>query len=133
MELKYFWQQKKHFVNILFFMNRYYSEAAFCLIAFMLLSPKSVDPTLCRRAALSLAFVGVLPITFWAESLLVLRVWAIYGRNKIVLAFLLTFLACELSIGIWLYAAPGHGAVPLPQVNAEPFQMCLNAPSPTLP
>jgi hypothetical protein len=55
------------------------------------------------------------------------RVWAMYTGNRLLLAFLLLYLAAQTATGLWQYTVPGGTPAPDPVDNYE-YHCQLNVP-----
>jgi len=79
--------------------------------------------------------VGI-PLTFLPNMVIGLRVYALYGRNKVIGTFLVVFLLAELGVALWLYLTPSllPAMLPGPEsiTNNLALHVCLATNSPKL-
>ncbi|KLO19082.1 hypothetical protein SCHPADRAFT_89642 [Schizopora paradoxa] len=69
------------------------------------------------------------PLTFFPNFVIALRVYALYGRNKYLAALLGTYLLGEFGVALWVYLTPSMYSVQLPGpadiTNSSPVHVCL--------
>ncbi|KAF8524978.1 hypothetical protein JB92DRAFT_1351070 [Gautieria morchelliformis] len=75
---------------------------------------------------LELAFFTVVLIA--SSILLLLRVYALYNRNKWILGYLSSAILIQFAVCILISAFSGHGLLPRPSVDLPVFQGCLYPP-----
>ncbi|KAH8827701.1 hypothetical protein DL96DRAFT_1795821 [Flagelloscypha sp. PMI_526] len=81
-EVRYVWLTRWSLGKILFFLTRYLPLSDVCLSIFVLqLMNPTEDETACQKPYLVIALLDVIGILV-AQSILILRTWAIYDRNK---------------------------------------------------
>ncbi|KAF8510526.1 hypothetical protein JB92DRAFT_2831522 [Gautieria morchelliformis] len=74
--------------------------------------------------------LGFLTVVLTASSiLLLLRVYALYNRNKWILGCLSSVIAIQFALSIFVFIFPGGGPLPMPQIDLPVFQGCLFIPS----
>jgi len=67
------------------------------------------------------------PLTLFPGILMLIRVYAIYNRNKIILYGLSASLLLQTIAGLWEYTVRGGRAAPLPLDNYE-YHFCIYLP-----
>ncbi|KAF8582236.1 hypothetical protein K439DRAFT_1635452 [Ramaria rubella] len=83
----------------------------------------------CRRLA-SIEPLGLLTIALLiADTLLLLRVYALYHRSKRVGIYLGTLILCQVVVDCVLLTFPGGGPLDLPAIDLPVFNGCLFIPS----
>ncbi|KAF8526754.1 hypothetical protein JB92DRAFT_2871455 [Gautieria morchelliformis] len=75
---------------------------------------------------LELAFFTVVLIA--SSILLLLRVYALYNRNKWILGYLSSVILIQFAVCILLSALSDHGLLPMPPIDIPVFQGCLYPP-----
>ncbi|KAF8501346.1 hypothetical protein JB92DRAFT_866185 [Gautieria morchelliformis] len=113
-EVRYIWSNRISLAGFLFFLTRYYVLICIC---------KSVGP-------LQLAYLTVIIIP--SNILLLLRVYALYNRNKWILGYLGAVIVIQFAACIFVSTFPGHGPLPMPPIDLPVFQGCLYLPSTSL-
>ncbi|OBZ71234.1 hypothetical protein A0H81_08567 [Grifola frondosa] len=96
-EVRYVWNGRKGPLIWLFFLNRYLTPLAFIVNLYAYFSPVWT-PTHFVRYEGSMTLIGI-NVT---ALMMLLRVYAMYGRNKVVLSLLSLVLAVECSVNAWL-------------------------------
>ncbi|KLO07399.1 hypothetical protein SCHPADRAFT_650413 [Schizopora paradoxa] len=112
-EIKYIWKRKFTAVSFLFFMNRYYALCVF-IIGLIADSAPNFNFATCSRFALFQPLAGGIPLTIMPDMVIGLRVYALYGRNKLIAVLLANYLTAELGVALWLYLTPGGHPLNLP-------------------
>ncbi|KAF8993646.1 hypothetical protein BDQ17DRAFT_130354 [Cyathus striatus] len=99
-EVERVWMRKFNFVTILWFMNRYLSPLGYIIVivSFHDPWPKSV----CDRYVLFPEALKIIT-SFTIGVVFILRIYAIYFRNKIIAGFACVLLATELGVKIWAF------------------------------
>ncbi|KAF8524977.1 hypothetical protein JB92DRAFT_2877849 [Gautieria morchelliformis] len=123
--------------GFLFFVTRYYVPICLSVIISALTTKwgeavchvpigsfcKTVGP-------LEPAFLTVIVIA--SSILLLLRVYALYNRNKWILGYLSSVILIQFAVCIFVFTFPGRGPLPVPPIDIAVFQGCLFLPSASL-
>ncbi|OSD03712.1 hypothetical protein PYCCODRAFT_1434104 [Trametes coccinea BRFM310] len=111
-EIERFWSRKLSWPSFLFFLNRYLSVIGHIpvIIEFFGVIPESVSvrPKLCREYQQYHRIISIL-IQAVVAGLMLLRTYALYGRDRRVLALLLAILGVGAIVSLWVIIA-GHKA-----------------------
>jgi len=104
-EVKYLWRGKFTIVKFCFLINRY---VALCVLSFALLSSvlPSYDQSTCNRFILVVPLLGGIVLTYSINTVMFLRIYALYGRNKTLGFALAVYLLAELGVGLWSILTP---------------------------
>ncbi|KLO19452.1 hypothetical protein SCHPADRAFT_935255 [Schizopora paradoxa] len=62
--------------------------------------------TLCNRFILLAPLLGGIILTFSINVVIYLRIYALFGRNKVVATALMIYLLAELGVGLWSFLFP---------------------------
>ncbi|KAF8463027.1 hypothetical protein JB92DRAFT_3067908 [Gautieria morchelliformis] len=118
----------------LFFVTRYFVPISLSVITAALTTKwgKTVClvpiGSVCKTVGpLELAFFNVVGIA--SNFLLLLRVYALYNRNKWILGYLSSIVAIQFAASICIGAFPGSGPLLLPPIDIAAFQGCFFLPS----
>jgi len=134
-EVELMWKRKFSAVTLLFFINRYYSVAALCIGIFENIIP-AFTPTICKRMLLFQPLAAGIPLTFFPNFVISLRVYVLYGRNKYLAAMIMIYLLGEFGVALWVYLTPSMHFVQLPGpenvTNSLALHGCLAYSSPKL-
>ncbi|KLO12281.1 hypothetical protein SCHPADRAFT_429430 [Schizopora paradoxa] len=69
------------------------------------------------------------PLTMFPNFVVAIRVYAIYGRNKYLAAFMIIYLIAETGVGLWIYLTPSVYSIRLPGpesiTNSLALHRCL--------
>ncbi|TFK22814.1 hypothetical protein FA15DRAFT_757739 [Coprinopsis marcescibilis] len=117
-EVEHIWSYRPSVVSLLFAVNRYGNPLQFFAIFFMFNDPRW-SREVCQRHSLfkgasSIALIGVTTL------LMILRVWALYRNSRLVLAFMLFLLSCQIALSaaglntgfpVILSNVPIHGCI----------------------
>ncbi|KAF8532322.1 hypothetical protein JB92DRAFT_1313531 [Gautieria morchelliformis] len=142
-EVRYIWSSRVSLAGFLFFVTRYYVPICLSVITSALTTKWSeavcLVPigSLCFLLCFSCKAVGPLePVGFLtvvvtsSSILLLLRVYALYNRNKWILGYLSSVIVIHFSLSIFFFTFPGGGPFPMPPIDLPVFQGCLYLPSP---
>ncbi|KAF8577322.1 hypothetical protein K439DRAFT_1664259 [Ramaria rubella] len=91
-----------------------------------------VKKSVCKKFVPFEPFGFGIPLIAVPGFLLILRVYALYGRNFYVLVYLAVLLLAQVTVGIWQFAFPGGGPVMFPDVPGPVFHGCLYTAAPSL-
>ncbi|KZT36228.1 hypothetical protein SISSUDRAFT_1050162 [Sistotremastrum suecicum HHB10207 ss-3] len=132
-EIRTMWKQEKSLVFFLFILNRYYTIFALTVVTVGFFSPLlTPSVSMCARYAQFIPFGVSIPLLLIPGLLMTLRIWALYERNKFVLIYLLGLLVSQVALCFWIYSSPGHQALIFPDVDIEPFHLCIEIGPPQL-
>ncbi|ETW77234.1 hypothetical protein HETIRDRAFT_326903, partial [Heterobasidion irregulare TC 32-1] len=120
------WKKKKTYVLYLFLFIRYYAPVAVSVVAFGMLHTDTLHYR-CKSWMLFLPLGMTVPLMLFPGILMLVRVYALYNRNKIILGTLSIYLLVQTVTGIWQYTIPGGIPAPLPLDNYE-FHFCIYLP-----
>jgi len=109
-EIQYIWRRRLSLITYLFLINRYLTPLGFIVNMLAYLSPL-FTPEVCvhfvrYEGAFTTVSVGI------AASMMIIRVYAVYGENKGILALLALVLSAQVGVQAWLLS--GAQAVPHP-------------------
>jgi len=134
-EVELIWQRKFSAVTFIFFVNRYYSVAVLFIGILESIDP-AFTPLICKRMVLFQPLAAGIPLTFFPNFVVSLRVYALYDRNKYLAAMIIVYLLGEFGVALWVYLTPSMYAVPLPGpenvTNSLALHACLAYSSPKL-
>ncbi|KLO13131.1 hypothetical protein SCHPADRAFT_997570 [Schizopora paradoxa] len=134
-EIEYVWKRSRSAVTFLFFMNRYYAICVATIASMQAISPL-FNETVCKRMIYFQPLAVGIPLTFFPNFVIGLRVYALYGRNRALAAFLTLFLLGEFGVALWLYLTPTMFPAVLPGpesvTNSQALHVCLATNSPKL-
>jgi len=130
-ERDYFWKRKKGFVPYLFMLNRYYTMLAYIVTTFMFFLPKISTPV-CKKLGDFLPFGTGIPTLLMSGLLVAARVVAIYDNNLKLGAFLIMYLTAQSGVTLWAFLFPGAGPLPLPDIDLDAYEACIQLTSPRL-
>ncbi|VDB95493.1 unnamed protein product [Peniophora sp. CBMAI 1063] len=125
-EVQVIWKRNKTYVTYLFFLVRYYAPLAVAVVAFAYFSP-SLTRKMCGKWMYFLPLGISMPLCIFPAMLMSIRIYALYNRNKVILAGLFVYLAMQTAAGLWQYTVPGATPAPLPLDNYE-FHFCIYLP-----
>jgi len=127
-EVELIWKRKFSAVTFLFIMNRYYTLAVSTVADSEVIFP-IITPTICKRMILFQPLATGIPLTFFPNFVIALRVYALYERNKYLAAMLITYLLGEFGLALWVYLTPSIYAAQLPGpenvTNSMALHVCL--------
>jgi len=134
-EIKYIWKRRFSVVTFVYFINRYYALCDFTLLVFVEFST-AMDLSKCKRYVPFQPLGQGIPLTFFPDLVIGLRVYALYNRNKVIAVLLATYLTAELGVALWLYLTPSLSPVQLPGppevFNIPVLHLCIATASPKL-
>ncbi|KAI0051511.1 hypothetical protein FA95DRAFT_1602540 [Auriscalpium vulgare] len=125
-EVETVWKKKKTLVLYLFILIRYYAPIAVSVVAFGFFSP-TMTRERCANWMLFLPLGIVMPLTLLPGVLMLIRVYALYGRNKLVLFGLGSVLLSQTAAGLYQFTVKGGTPAPDPINNYE-FHFCIYLP-----
>ncbi|KAI0267290.1 hypothetical protein BC834DRAFT_1040623 [Gloeopeniophorella convolvens] len=125
-EVQTVWKKKKTFALYLFILVRYYAPLAVSVVAFGYFSTEMTRAR-CTHWMLFLPLGITVPLTLFPGILMLIRVYALYNRNKIILYGLATTLLAQTIAGIWQYTVSGATPAPDPLDNFE-YHFCIYLP-----
>ncbi|TFY70477.1 hypothetical protein EVG20_g2506 [Dentipellis fragilis] len=133
-EVQTVWKKKKTYVLCLFLfvgpfygvIVRYYALFAVIIVAFGFFSTEMTRER-CAHWMLFLPLGVTVPLMLFPGILMLIRVYALYNRNKVVLFGLSTILLAQTIAGIWQYSVSGGTPAPDPIDNYE-FHFCIYLP-----
>jgi len=125
-EVLYVWKRQKTFVLWLFLIIRYYAIIALTIVAIGYFSP-IISGTKCLHWSLFLPLGITMPLSIGPSILLSVRVYAMYGRSKVILAGLGTILCAQFAAGLWQYTVKGGRVAPDP-INNYLYHYCIYLP-----
>ncbi|KAI9508255.1 hypothetical protein F5148DRAFT_1198127 [Russula earlei] len=129
-EIQAVWKKKKTFPLYLFILVRYYALLAVSVVAFGYFSP-GMTRSRCSHWMNFLPLGITIPLTFFPGILMLLRVYALYNRNKVILYSLSSSLLLQIAAGLWEYTVRGGRPAPLPLDNYE-YHLCIYLPPRTI-
>jgi len=131
-EIEYIWKRDITVVTLLFFLNRYFALFALSFMVSMVVLP-AFTPEICKKFIEFQPFGYGIPLTILPDIVIGLRVYALYGRNRLIGIFLVLYLVAELGLGFWIYLTPSLFVVPIPGpesiTNSVALHWCQGAPS----
>ncbi|RDB18312.1 hypothetical protein Hypma_000493 [Hypsizygus marmoreus] len=118
MEVEHIWKSKMSIANVLFYLSRYLPFIDLPMVLYYALAPNISNKTCFQLYVISSGFtafgIGV------AESIMVLRTYALWGNNRRVLVFLMGLIAaCYIPVIVFLvvfFRSLKYGDPPLPTV-----------------
>ncbi|KAI0057280.1 hypothetical protein BV25DRAFT_1439848 [Artomyces pyxidatus] len=125
-EIQTVWKKKKTFVLYIFIAVRYYAPIAVSIVAFGFFST-AMTRERCAQWMLFLPLGITMPLSLFPGILMLIRVYALYNRNRIVLFGLSLILFAQTIAGIWQYTVSGGTPAPDPIDNYE-FHFCIYLP-----
>lgn len=125
-EIHTVWKKKKTFPLYLFIVVRYYALFAISVVAFGYFSA-AMTRSRCGHWMSFLPLGVTMPLTIFPGMLMLIRVYALYNRNKIILYVLSTSLLLQTVAGLWQYTVRGGKPAPLPLDNYE-YHFCIYLP-----
>lgn len=125
-EVQTVWKKKKTFVLCLFLFVRYYAPIAVTIVAVGYFST-AITQDRCAHWMLFLPLGVTMPLMLFPGILMLIRVYALYNRNKLVLYGLSFVLLVQTIAGIWQYTVKGGTPAPDPINNYE-FHFCIYLP-----
>ncbi|KAI0040333.1 hypothetical protein FA95DRAFT_887547 [Auriscalpium vulgare] len=128
-ELQTFWKKRKTPFLYLFIFVRYYAPLAMSVVAFAFFSPK-LTLDMCRHWMYFLPIAVTLGLMILCGALMAVRVYALWGKNRLVLGFCVTYLTAQAIVGIWSMLLPGGKPFPY-TLNNYQFHYCVYV-APTL-
>lgn len=130
LEIEYVWKRQKSFPLWLFVAIRYYALAALSIVAMGFFAP-AISGNVCQHWAQFLPLGITMPLSIGPSCLLILRVYAMYGRSKYILFGLGTILCAQFAAGLWQYTVKGGSYSPDP-INNYDFHYCVYLPPKSL-
>ncbi|KAF8526753.1 hypothetical protein JB92DRAFT_3093421 [Gautieria morchelliformis] len=128
-EVRYIWSNRISLAGSLFFVTRYFVPISLSVITSALTT--TWGEAVCKKVGpLEPALLTVIAIA--SSILLLLRVYALYNRNKWISGYLSSVTVIQLAVCIFVYAFPGRGPLPVPPIDLPVFQGCLFLPSASL-
>ncbi|KAI0313587.1 hypothetical protein OF83DRAFT_1038587, partial [Amylostereum chailletii] len=125
-EIQAVWKKKKTRVLYLFLFVRYYALCAVTVCAFGFFSTL-MNRERCARWMLFLPLGTVMPLTLIPGTLMLIRLYALYNRNRILLYALGALLGTQTAVGLWQFTLAGGTPAPLPLDNYQ-FHFCIYLP-----
>lgn len=125
-EIQTVWKKKKTFPLYLFILVRYYAPLAVSVVAFAYFSTY-MTRSRCARWMLFLPLGITMPLTIMPGILMLIRVYALYNRNRLILFGLSTSLVFQTVAGLWQYTVSGATPAPDPLNNYE-YHFCIYLP-----
>ncbi|TDL21942.1 hypothetical protein BD410DRAFT_789021 [Rickenella mellea] len=132
-EIEHIWKRRFSVVTLLFIVNRYYALLAFAVTVSAFFSPLFTHEV-CPQFAVFLPFAVGVVLIITPGIVMGLRIYALYGRNKILGAFIVMYLLAEFVLKCWINVFPGHHPLVLPPSapHIEAFQICIELASDSL-
>lgn len=125
-EIMFIWKTKKTWVSFVFLFSRYFSVACCIIISIPYFSPR-FTAKMCDRWAVFQLVQAAMALSA-SQVLMMLRVYAMSGRNKCILISL-SIIASGNSIFILVLAMlPGNKGIPLPNIDLEVYRLCYLSP-----
>jgi len=125
-EVQTVWKKKKTFPLYLFILVRYYALLAVSVVAYGFFST-GMTRSRCGHWMPFLPLGITMPLTLFPGILMLIRVYAIYNRNKIILYGLSASLLFQTIAGLWEYTVRGGRPAPDPLDNYE-YHFCVYLP-----
>ncbi|KAI0305352.1 hypothetical protein B0F90DRAFT_1703754 [Multifurca ochricompacta] len=125
-EVQTVWKKKKTFPLYLFVVVRYYAPLAVTVVAFGFFST-TMTRSRCAHWMLFLPLGITMPLTLFPGILMLIRVYALYNRNRVILYGLSASLLLQTVAGLWQYTVSGGVPAPLPLDNYE-YHFCIYLP-----
>jgi len=132
-ELEFVWKRNFTAATWLFFLNRYYAFFAIGIGLLEDISP-AFNPKICARMILFQPIAVGIPLTIIPNLIVILRIYALYQRNKPIAATLFAYCLAELAVALWIYLTPSVQRIsPFPtDPNTPALHSCLAQVSPSL-
>ncbi|KAH9994532.1 hypothetical protein BJV74DRAFT_830981 [Russula compacta] len=125
-EVHMVWKKKKTFPLYLFILVRYYTLLVVSVVAFGYFSTV-ITRSRCGHWMYFLPLGITIPLTLFPGMLMLIRVYALYNRNRIILYSLSTSLLLQTVAGLWQYTVSGAKPAPVPLDNYE-YHFCIYLP-----
>ncbi|KAI0037050.1 hypothetical protein K488DRAFT_81545 [Vararia minispora EC-137] len=124
-EVETVWKRKKTWILYLFLIVRYYAILAVVIVAF---GRGYFSTEMTRERWMFFLPLGItMPLTILPGVLMIVRVYALWDRNRFVLYGLCTYLVAQMCAGLWQYTVSGGTPAPLPLDNYE-YHFCIYLP-----
>jgi len=130
-EVEYIWSRKFTLVTFLYLLIRYYSWIA-VILNIVLIFDASIDLETCKRTAFIEPILSTMPLLASANTLLILRVRALYGRANVIPFLLAGLMLSQIAVGMWIYLQPGKTVIAPPPTSSSIYIECINLPNPAL-
>ncbi|KLO06845.1 hypothetical protein SCHPADRAFT_676768 [Schizopora paradoxa] len=105
LEIKYIWMRRFNAVTVAFILTRYYFLFAASMFLFVFIEPL-ISPAVCDRVILFLPLGVGTPLSVLPNFIIVIRIYAMYGRNKMLAFVLCVYILVELSLSLWSDLTP---------------------------
>ncbi|KAH9171098.1 hypothetical protein EDB89DRAFT_1974175, partial [Lactarius sanguifluus] len=125
-EIQTVWKKKKTFPLYVFILVRYYALLSVSVVAFGYFST-FMTRSRCARWMLFLPLGITMPLTILPGILMLIRVYALYNRNRLILYGLSASLVLQTVAGLWQYTVSGGTPAPDPLDNYE-YHFCIYLP-----
>ncbi|KAA1477726.1 hypothetical protein DENSPDRAFT_620714 [Dentipellis sp. KUC8613] len=125
-EVETIWTKKKTYPAIFFLTFRYYASLAMVVVSIGFFST-AMTPERCQRWVLFYPLGITLLFALFPSIIMLMRVYALYNRSKLILGGLGIILLIQTIFGIWQTATAGKAHVPDPIDNYD-FHLCLYTP-----
>lgn len=125
-EIQTVWKKKKTFPLYLFIFVRYYAPLAVSVVAFAYFSTL-MTRSRCARWMTFLPLGVTMPLTIIPGILMLIRVYALYNRNRLILYGLSASLVLQTAAGLWQYTVKNSTPAPDPLDNYE-YHFCIYLP-----
>ncbi|KAF9475415.1 hypothetical protein BDN70DRAFT_883735 [Pholiota conissans] len=123
-ELKYIWKGQRSLMFYLYLMNRYI-PVCFSIITLSAYFSPLWTSEVCNRFAIVKWFETLLTV-IPAESVLVVRTFALTGHNRWVAMFLSSIMFVQCFVVIYAMSQPGKNqALQTPSTLADPYHVCI--------
>jgi len=122
----------KHELTLIKLQNRYYW---FCIFTILIIVEFSavMDFETCKHYVLFQPLSEAIPFAFFPDTVIGLRVYALYGRNKTIAVILATYIIAEVGVAFWIYLTPSVHPATLPGppeiFNIPVLHLCIAATS----
>jgi len=132
-ELEYVWRRNFTAATWLFFLNRYYAIFAIGIGLLEDISP-AFNPKICARMILFQPVAVGIPLTIIPNLIIILRIYALFQRNKTIAMTLFLYCLAELGVALWIYLTPSVKQISLfpGDPNSSALHTCLAQVSPSL-
>lgn len=117
-EIKYVWRGSKGPLSYLFLLNRYLTPFGFMVNLTAYLSPRFTEPV-CKRFIKFEGSMTMIGISV-ASIMMLIRVFAMYPRNLVVLWVVFVLLIVHVSVNAWLLTK----AQPVPHIQGSGVHSC---------
>ncbi|KAA1478054.1 hypothetical protein DENSPDRAFT_787561, partial [Dentipellis sp. KUC8613] len=129
-EVRTLWERKKTYRVLFFLIARYHASLAMIVASVGYFSP-AVTSDICRRWMFFIPLGITIPLTLFPGIIMLLRVYALYGRNRLVASGLCTILVAQLLVAIWQLTFPGAILAPatdnpIQRGHTSSVYMCLS-------